>query len=38
MTSVNNIALKEMTSVSNKESPTTVDDIVKVGKKVIKLF
>lgn len=38
MTSVNNIELKEMTSVSNKESPTTVDDIVKVGKKVINAF
>ena len=38
MTSVNNIELKEMTSVSNKESPTTVDDIVKIGKKVINTF
>lgn len=38
MTSVNNIELKEMTSVSNKESPTTVGDIVKVGKKVINAF
>jgi len=38
MTSINNIELKEMISVSNKESPTTIDDIVKIGKKVINAF
>jgi len=38
MATTDKIILSEMKSVSNKTSPTTADDIVKISKKVIELF